>query len=129
MGLSCLRALGPALGPAGTQNRFIPLPPLLLQASRESGLVVEKNQFWLYVGTVSLTCFHCCCCCSAPKSRPTLWDPVDCSTPCLPGLHCLLEFAQTQSVELAMLSNHLILCHPLLLGEEENLAQPQGLFQ
>ena len=33
------------------------------------------------------------------------------------------------SIELVMLSNHLILCHPLLLGEEENLAQPQGLFQ
>ena len=75
---------------------------------------------------------HCllrCYCCSAPKSCLTLWDPVDCSTPCFPVLHYFREFAQTQSIELVMLSNHLILCHPLLLGEEENLAQPQGLFQ
>ena len=30
-------------------------------------------------------------------------------------LHCLLEFAQILSTELVMLSNHLILCHSLLL--------------
>ena len=27
------------------------------------------------------------CCCSVPKSRPTLWDPTDCSTPGFPDLH------------------------------------------
>ena len=36
--------------------------------------------------------------------------PHDCSTPGFPVLHHLLEF-----VELVMPSNHLILCHPLLL--------------
>jgi len=30
------------------------------------------------------------------KSCPILWDPVDCSTPGSPVLHCLLEFAQTR---------------------------------
>ena len=39
---------------------------------------------------------------------------VDCSTPGLPAHHQLLEPIQT-SIELVMLSNHLILCHPLLL--------------
>ena len=34
-------------------------------------------------------------CCSVTVSRPTLCDPVDCSTPGFPVLHCLLEFAQT----------------------------------
>ena len=34
-------------------------------------------------------------CCSAAKSCLTLCDPMDCSTPGLPVLHYLLEFAQT----------------------------------
>ena len=41
--------------------------------------------------------------------------PQDCSTPGLPVHHQLLGFAQTHSIESVMPSNHLILCHPLLL--------------
>ena len=41
-----------------------------------------------------------------------LCDPMDRSTPGLPVHHQLLELAQTHVV---MSSNHLILCHPLLL--------------
>ena len=33
-------------------------------------------------------------CCSATQSCPTLCNPVDCSTPGIPVLHYLLEFAQ-----------------------------------
>ena len=55
------------------------------------------------------------CRCSVAKSCPILCDPTDCSTPGSPVLHYLLEFAQFMSIELVMLSNHLILCHPLLL--------------
>ena len=33
-------------------------------------------------------------CCSIAKTCSTLSDPVDCSTPGFPVLHCLLEFAQ-----------------------------------
>ena len=40
---------------------------------------------------------------------------MDCSTPGFPALHSLPKFAQTQSIELVIPSNHLILCHPLLL--------------
>ena len=43
---------------------------------------------------------------------------MDCSMPGLPILHQLLEFTETHvhwSIELVMPSNHLILCHPLLL--------------
>ena len=57
----------------------------------------------------------CCCCCSAAKSCLTLCDPMDCSMPGFPVLYCLLEFAQIMSIELVMLSNHTILCCPLLL--------------
>ena len=42
-------------------------------------------------------------------------DPMDCSTPGFPVLHCLLKFAQTLPVELMMLSSPLILCCHLLL--------------
>ena len=54
-------------------------------------------------------------CCSVAKSCLTLCDPIDCSTPGLPVQHQLLEFTQLMSIEVAMLSNHLILCHPLPL--------------
>ena len=40
---------------------------------------------------------------------------MDCSTPCFPVLHHLLEFTQTLFIESVMPSNHLVLCHPLLL--------------
>ena len=44
------------------------------------------------------------------KSCPSLWDPMDCSTPGFPV--CLLKF---MSIESVMPSNHLILCRPFLL--------------
>ena len=52
---------------------------------------------------------------SSVQSCPTLCDPMNHSTPGLPIHHQLLESTQTMSVELVMLSNHLILCRPLLL--------------
>ena len=55
-----------------------------------------------------------CCCCSTSESCTTLCDPMDCSMLGFPLLHYLLEFAQTQSIESVMPSNHLILSHPSL---------------
>ena len=52
---------------------------------------------------------------SVTQSCPTLCDPINCSTPGLPVHHQFLEFTQTMSTVLAMPSNHLILCRPLLL--------------
>ena len=46
---------------------------------------------------------------------PTLCNPMDFSTPGLPVHHQLLEFTQTMCIESVMPSNHLILCHPILL--------------
>ena len=48
---------------------------------------------------------------SVAQSCPTLCDPMNRSTPGLPVHHQLLEFTQTHVHG----SNHLILCHPLLL--------------
>ena len=63
--------------------------------------------------------FPCvCCCCSVSKSWPTLCDPMDCSTPGFPVLHCLPESVETRIhwvSDAIQLSNHLILCHPFLL--------------
>ena len=56
-----------------------------------------------------------CYCCSVTKSCPTLFDPMDCSTPGFPVLHRLQSLLRLTSIESMMPSNHLILCHPLLL--------------
>ena len=51
-------------------------------------------------------------CCSVAQLCPTLCDPMDCSTSSSYVLYCVPEF---DSIESVMLSNHLILCCPLLL--------------
>ena len=45
----------------------------------------------------------------------TLWDPVDCSTPGSLSFINSQHLLKFMSIESMMLSNHLILCHPLLL--------------
>ena len=48
----------------------------------------QPGRFYLYC---------CCCCCrSGAQSCPALCDSMDCSTPGLPVLHHLPEFAQTR---------------------------------
>ena len=49
------------------------------------------------------------------QSCTTLCDPMDFSTLGFPVHHQLLEFTKLTSIELVMPSNHLILCHLLLL--------------
>ena len=49
---------------------------------------------------------------SVAQSCPTLCYPMNRSTPGLPVYHQLLEFTQTQSIELVMPSSHLILYRP-----------------
>ena len=53
-------------------------------------------------------------CCSVTQPCLTLCNPIDCSTPDFPVLHCLWSLLKPMSVELVMPFNHLILCHPLL---------------
>ena len=66
-------------------------------------------------------------CYSAAKSRLTLCDPTDCSMPGSSVLDYLPEFApihvhcNPQRTTLVMLSNHLILCHPLCFSNESVL--------
>ena len=53
-------------------------------------------------------------CCLVIKSSLTICNPMDCSTPGFPVLHCLLGLLKIMSIESVMPSNLLILCCPLL---------------
>ena len=63
-----------------------------------------------------LSAYSLASCCSVTQLCPTLCDPMDCSTPGFPVLHCLPEFVHLMFIiESMMPSNHLVLRHPLLL--------------
>ena len=68
-----------------------------------------------------------CCCSSVTQSCPTLCDPMDCSTPGFPVLHCLTEFAETH---VHWVSDTLQQPHPLSSPSPPslNLSQHQGLL-
>ena len=70
----------------------------------------------------------CHCCCSVAKLCLTLWDPMDCSMPGFPVLHCLPELAQTlvHWVIDAIQPSYLLLL-PFLPAF--NLPQHRDLFQ
>ena len=55
-----------------------------------------------------------CCCCSVSKLCPTLCYPMDCRAPGFTVLHYLQSLLKPMTIEPVMLSNHLILCGPLL---------------
>ena len=65
------------------------------------------KEYAVHIYTMEYYCF------SVPKLCLTLCDFMYCSMPGSSVLHCLLF--KFMSIELVMLSNHLILCHPLLL--------------
>ena len=56
-----------------------------------------------------------------------LCNPIECSTPGLPVHHQLPKFTQTHVRWVGMPSNHLVLCHPLLLPPQSFPAS--GFFQ
>ena len=66
-----------------------------------------KGFLFLHIPSVQFSSFI--------QSCPTLWDPMNCSTPGLPVHHQLPEFTQLTSIQSAMPSSHLVLCHPFLL--------------
>ena len=52
---------------------------------------------------------------SVAQSCPTLCNPMNCSTPALSSITNSQSSLRLMSIELVMLSNHPILCHPLPL--------------
>ena len=76
--------------------------PVMLENSDKTWLTGEQNGKFIQFSSIAQLC-------------PTLCDPMNCSKPGLP-VHQLSELPQTLlSIELVMPSNHLILCHSLLL--------------
>ena len=77
----------------------------------------------IFLDSTVLTCMVCVYVCretsvqfsSVAQSCPTLCDPMNRSTPDLPVHHQSLESTKFMSIDSVMPSNHLILCHPLLL--------------
>ena len=77
-------------------------------------------------------CSYWFCCCSVAQLCPILCDLMDCSTPSSLSFTISQSLLKFMSIELMMLSNHLILCCPLLLLSiflSFRVAQLQGLFQ
>ena len=56
-----------------------------------------------------------CCSCLGTKSCTTLCNPMNCSTPAPLSSTIWQNLLKFMSTEPVMLSNYLILCHPLLL--------------
>ena len=72
--------------------------------------------------------YHLCCCCLVTKSRPTLCDHLDCSTPGFPVLHYLPDFVQ---IHVHWVGDAIRPSHPVssLSPPAFTLCQHQGLFQ
>ena len=52
---------------------------------------------------------------SVAQSCLTLCNPMDCNMPGCPVLHHLRSLLKLMSIKSVMASNHLVLCHPLIL--------------
>ena len=70
-------------------------------ATRETPVVGYKNSQYVWTtfskvnrGLRYYWILYCCHCCSVSQSCQTLCDPMDCSMPGFPVLHCLPELAQ-----------------------------------
>ena len=70
--------------------------------------------FWKLGTTLSKAMLNLTCS-SVTKSCLTLCDPMNCSMPVFPAFTISWSLLKLMSIESVMPSNHLILCHPLLL--------------
>ena len=75
----------------------------------------KKKKFQRYILIYSPLFSATVFCCSGIQSCLTLCNPVDYSTLGFPVLTISLSFLKLVSIESMIPSNHLILCHPLLL--------------
>ena len=104
------------------ERRAVCVPP----SQAEATLAGEPAGVFILVAqllfTVVLLLF------TVTQLRPALCDPMDCSTPGFPVLHCLLGFAQTH---VRWVSDTIPPSHPLLHTSPAafNLSQNQGLLQ
>ena len=85
-----------------------------LQSAWTYNMVEQKEGRLLHLHSIPLDPEDCCCC-SVTRSCPILCDPMNCSTPGFPSFTISLSLLKLVSFESVIPSNHLILCHPLLL--------------
>ena len=107
----CLRAWQPStqtLRVLGADSEVRSLPTGGLDE-----VVLRDPQGWPCV--ILGHCVLVSACCSVTPSCPALGDPMDCSTPGFLALHHFPSLLKLVSIESVMPSNHLVLCHPLLL--------------
>ena len=92
----------------------------LLSPSSSGHLWSTVKRNWSFLISVQFS--------SVSQSCPTLWNPMDCSTPGFPVHHQLLEFTQTH---VHWISDAIQPSHPLSFPSAPafNLSQHQGLFQ
>ena len=98
--------------------------------AKSSSEISNLTSFTISYQILGLTCFLisvCCCYCLITKSCLILCNPMDCSTPGFPVLHCLPEFVQTH---VHRVSDAIQPSHPLSSPSPPafNLSQHQGLF-
>ena len=99
-----------------TPGSWLPFPLcwLLLKSPRSTHVSVITPLLTMPQNSPFLWSKDVCCCCSITKSCPTLHDPMDYS---MPGLSITnsQNLLKLMSIKSVMLSNHLVLYHPLLL--------------
>ena len=93
---------------------WILCPPRFAEILTPRVLVLGDGAFGRWWGLEGVTpWWHCCC--LVARSCPVFFDPLDCSTTGFLVLHYLLELLKFMFIESVTLSNHLILCRPLLV--------------
>ena len=107
-------------------NGYSIVPLLLLKKIISSLLNLSKISWsYLYLFLGYLLCFinllvyqalqSWFCCCSVSKTCPTLCDPWTTAIQAFPRFTISQSLLKLMSIESVILSNHLILCQPLLL--------------
>ena len=97
----------------------------------EAGLLQNSRKYTCFSVSTFVACWTLTwapwenSCCSVVSGA--LCDPMDCSTPCFPVIHCFLEFAQ---IHVHWFSGAIQPSHPLLpsFPFALNLYQHQGIF-
>ena len=85
---------------------------LQLASKFMQGVTETSGGHWNFRGSLKLPV---CCCCSVAELCPAICDPMDFSTSGSPSFIISQSLLKLMPIELVMLSNHLILCHPFLL--------------
>ena len=83
--------------------------------SEATGSLLVFFYLFFFGGGQDTRYYNLCCCCSVAKSCLTLCDPMECSTQASLVFTISWSLLKLMSVEWMMPSNHLILCHSLLL--------------